>query len=88
MQSFDDELTAFRKYSEVYPDRCILLVDTYNTLRSGIPNAITVAQELEQRGHRLAAIRLDSGDLAYLSKHARNMLDQAGLSYVKITVSN
>jgi nicotinate phosphoribosyltransferase len=88
VQSFDDELTAFRKYAEVYPDRCILLVDTYNTLRSGIPNAITVAKELEQRGHRLTAIRLDSGDLAYLSKHARNMLDQAGLSYVKITVSN
>jgi nicotinate phosphoribosyltransferase len=88
VQSFDDELTAFRKYAEVYPDRCILLVDTYNTLRSGIPNAIIVAKELEQRGHHLMAIRLDSGDLAYLSKHARNMLDQAGLSYVKITVSN
>jgi len=88
VQSFDDELTAFRKYAEVYPDQCVLLVDTYNTLRSGIPNAITVAKELEQRGHRLMAIRLDSGDLAYLSKHARNMLDQAGLSYVKITVSN
>jgi nicotinate phosphoribosyltransferase len=88
VQSFNDELTAFRKYAEVYPDRCILLVDTYNTLRSGVPNAITVAKELEQRGHRLIAIRLDSGDLAYLSKHARNMLDQAGLSYVKITVSN
>ncbi len=88
VQSFSDELTAFRKYAEVYPDRCILLVDTYNTLRSGVPNAITVAKELEQRGHRLVAVRLDSGDLAYLSKHARNMLDQAGLPYVKITVSN
>ncbi|MGA3245766.1 MAG: nicotinate phosphoribosyltransferase [Bacteroidota bacterium] len=88
VQSFSDELTAFRKYAEVYPDVCILLVDTYNTLRSGVPNAITVAKELEQRGHRLMAIRLDSGDLAYLSKHARNMLDQAGLTYVKITVSN
>jgi len=88
VQSFGDELTAFRKYAEVYPDRCILLVDTYNTLRSGVPNAIIVAKELEQRGHRLTAIRLDSGDLAYLSKHARAMLDSAGLSYVKITVSN
>lgn len=88
VQSFSDELTAFRKYAEVYPDHCILLVDTYNTLRSGVPNAIIVAKELEQRGHHLTAIRLDSGDLAYLSKHARNMLDQAGLSYVKITVSN
>jgi nicotinate phosphoribosyltransferase len=88
VQSFNDELTAFRKYAEVYPDRCILLVDTYNTLRSGLPNAIRVGKELEQRGHHLMAIRLDSGDLAYLSKHARNMLDQAGLPYVKITVSN
>lgn len=88
IQSFDDELTAFRKYAEIYPDRCILLVDTYNTLRSGVPNAITVAKELERKGHRLAAIRLDSGDLAYLSKHARQLLDQAGLSYVKIAVSN
>lgn len=88
IQSFGDELTAFRKYAQVYPDRCILLVDTYNTLRSGLPNAIRVAKELENEGHRLWAIRLDSGDLAYLSKHARQMLDEAGLSYVKITVSN
>jgi nicotinate phosphoribosyltransferase len=88
VQSFGDELSAFRKYAEIYPDQCILLVDTYNTLRSGIPNAITVGKELERAGHRLRAIRLDSGDLAYLSKHARHMLDQAGLSYVKIAVSN
>lgn len=88
VQSYGDELTAFRKYAEIYPDRCVLLVDTYNTLRSGLPNAITVAKELEQNGHRLMAIRLDSGDLAYLSKHARAMLDQAGLHYVRITVSN
>ena len=88
VQSFGDELTAFRKYAEIYPDRCVLLVDTYNTLRSGVPNAITVAKELEKSGHRLMAIRLDSGDLAYLSKHARAMLDQAGLHYVRITVSN
>ncbi len=88
VQSFGDELTAFRKYAQIYPDRCILLVDTYNTLRSGLRNAIRVAKELENEGHRLWAIRLDSGDLAYLSKHARQMLDEAGLSYVKITVSN
>ncbi|MBM4159567.1 MAG: nicotinate phosphoribosyltransferase [Ignavibacteria bacterium] len=88
IQSYGDELAAFRKYAEIYPDRSVLLVDTYNTLRSGVPNAITVAKELEQSGNRLIAIRLDSGDLAYLSKHARQMLDQAGLSYVKIAVSN
>ncbi len=88
IQSFDDELTAFRKFSEVYPERCVLLVDTYNTLRSGMPNAITVAKELEKKGHRLLGIRLDSGDLAYLSRHARALLDAAGLPYVKIVTSN
>ncbi len=88
VQSFDDELSAFRKFAEIYPDKCSLLVDTYNTLKSGVPNAIIVAKELEARGHRLLAIRLDSGDLAYLSKHARAMLDEAGLPYIKIVVSN
>ena len=88
IQSFDDELTAFRKFAEIYPDKCILLVDTFNTLRSGIPNAITVAKELESKGHALVGIRLDSGDLAYLSKHARAMLDEAGLHNVKIIASN
>ena len=88
IQSYDSELTAFRKYAEIFPDRCFLLVDTYDTLRSGIPNAITVAKELDARGHRLLGIRLDSGDLAYLSKRARTMLDQAGLQYVKIVASN
>ena len=88
IQSYDDELTSFRKFAEYYPDRCILLVDTYNTLRSGIPNAITVAKELEAKGFRLVAVRLDSGDLAYLSKRTRQMLDDAGLQYVKIVVSN
>jgi nicotinate phosphoribosyltransferase len=88
IQSYDDELTSFRKFAEYYPDRCVLLVDTYNTLRSGIPNAITVAKELETKGYRLAAVRLDSGDLAYLSKKARQLLDDAGLQYVKIVVSN
>jgi len=88
IQTFGDELTAFRKYVEIYPDNAVLLVDTYDTLRSGIPHAITVAHELEQKGHRLAAIRIDSGDMAYLSRRARQMLDQAGLEYVKIIASN
>ncbi len=88
VQTFDDELTAFRKYVEIYPDNAVLLVDTYNTLKSGIPNAITVAKELEQKGFRLRAIRIDSGDMAYLSRKARQMLDEAGLEYVKIISSN
>jgi nicotinate phosphoribosyltransferase len=88
IQSFPDELTAFRKFAEIYPERCTLLVDTYSTLESGLPNAMIVAKELEEKGHRLSGIRLDSGDLAYLSKRARAMLDQEGLHYVKIVVSN
>lgn len=88
VQSYDDELTAFRDFAETHPDNCVLLVDTYNTLQSGIPNAITVARELEQKGKKLIGIRLDSGDLAYLSKTARKMLDDAGLPYVKIAASN
>ncbi len=88
VQSYDDELAAFRDFSEVRPDHCVLLVDTYDTLKSGIPHAITVAKELEQRGHKLSGVRLDSGDLAYLSKQTREMLDNAGLHYVKITASN
>lgn len=88
IQSFEDELTAFRKYAEFYPDSCVLLVDTYDTLKSGIPNAITVARELESKGHRLLGVRLDSGDLSYLSRQTRNQLDQAGLDYVKIVASN
>lgn len=88
VQSYDSELNAFRDFAEARPDHCVLLVDTYDTLRSGVPNAIIVARELEQQSLRLAGIRLDSGDLAYLSKQARNMLDQAGLHYVRITASN
>ena len=88
IQSFGDELEAFRKFAEIYPDNCILLVDTFDTLKSGIPNAIKVAKELEQKGKKLKAIRLDSGDLAYFSKKARKMLDEAGLDYVKIAASN
>lgn len=88
IQSFENELMAFRKYAEYYPDDCILLVDTYDTLGSGVPNAITVAKELEEQGHQLKGIRLDSGDLAYFSRKARRMLDEAGLEYVQIAVSN
>ncbi len=88
IMAFTDELTAFRKYAEVFPDSCILLVDTYDTLRSGIPNAITVALELRQIGHELAGVRIDSGDLAYLSREARRLLDAAGFPEVKIVASN
>ncbi len=88
IQSFEDELSAFRAYANYYPDSSVFLVDTYDTLKSGIPNTITVAKELEQKGHQLKAIRLDSGDLAYLSKNARAQLDAAGLNYVKIAASN
>jgi len=88
IMAFPDELTSFRKYAEVFPDSTILLVDTYDTLRSGLPNAITVARELRQRGHELVGIRIDSGDLAYLSREARRMLDEAGFPGVKIVASN
>lgn len=71
VQSYDDELTAFRDFAEHRPKNCVLLVDTYDTLKSGMPNAITVAKEMEQRGQKLLAIRLDSGDLAYLAKRCR-----------------
>lgn len=88
IQSYDDELSAFRDFAANRPEHCVLLVDTYDTLKSGIPNAITVAKEMEQQSRTLQGIRLDSGDLAYLSKQARKMLDAAGLPYVKITASN
>lgn len=88
VMAFATELEAFRAYAAAFPDHCVLLVDTYDTLRSGIPNAITVANELRANGHELRGIRLDSGDLAYLSKQARWMLDEAGLPQVKIVASN
>ncbi len=88
IQCFDNELEAFRTYSQAHPENTILLVDTFDTLKSGVPNAITIAKELEIKGYKLKAIRLDSGDLAYLSKQARKMLDDAGLDYVKIIASN
>ena len=88
VQSYDDELQAFRDFAAGRPKDCVLLVDTYNTLKSGIPNAITVAKEMEARGERLLAIRLDSGDLSYFAKQSRKLLDEAGLEYVKIAASN
>ncbi|WP_116964437.1 nicotinate phosphoribosyltransferase [Fastidiosibacter lacustris] len=88
IQSYENELEAFRQYAKSFPHNTTLLVDTYNTLKSGIPNAITVAKEMESQGLRLKGIRLDSGDLAYLSKKARHMLDTEDLQYVGITVSN
>ncbi len=89
IQSFDSEYEAFKAYAEIYPNNCTFLVDTYNTLESGIPNAIKVSNEiLKPLGIRPVAIRLDSGDLAYLSKKARKMLDDAGYPDCKICVTN
>lgn len=86
---YRDEFEAFKKYAETYPDATVLLVDTYDVLRSGIPNAIRVAKEvLEPMGKRLKGIRIDSGDLAYLTKKARKLLDKAGLEDCKIIISN
>ncbi len=78
VMNFASEYDAFKAYAEIYPDACLLLVDTYDTLKSGVPNAIKVFDELRLKGHEPKGIRLDSGDLAYLSKKARKMLDDAG----------
>lgn len=88
VQSYDDELEAFRDFANGRPEKCVLLVDTYNTLKSGVPNAITVAKEMQERGEELFAIRLDSGDLSYFAKESRKMLDEAGFNNVKIAASN
>ena len=88
IQSFPSELEAFRSYARSFPDDSILLVDTFDTLQSGVPNAIRIAKELERDGHRLAGIRIDSGDLTFLSQQARRMLDREGLAYVKIVASS
>ena len=90
IMSFPDELTAFRTYAKLYPSACILLVDTYDTLNSGIPNAIKVFREMKEAGIPLTfyGIRLDSGDLAYLSKKAKKMLDEAGFPDATISASN
>lgn len=89
VQLFDDEYTAFKTYAEKYPDSCMLLVDTYNVLKSGIPNAIKVFDEvLKPLGKRPMGIRIDSGDITYITKKARKMLDEAGYEDCKICVSN
>ncbi len=90
IMSFPDEYTAFKTYADMYPDACTLLVDTYDTLKSGVPNAIRVFTELREKGihPKSYGIRLDSGDLAYLSKKARKMLDDAGFEDAVISASN
>ena len=89
IQLFDTEYEAFRVYAEKYPDSCVLLVDTYNVLKSGIPNAIRVFDEvLKPQGFRPKGIRIDSGDITYLTKKCRKMLDDAGYNDCKIVVSN
>ena len=90
IMSFPDEYTAFKTYADMYPDACILLVDTYDTLKSGVPNAIRVFEEMRARDihPKLYGIRLDSGDLAYLSKKARAMLDEAGFTDAVISASS
>ena len=88
VQLFPSELDAFRAYAKCYPDACLLLVDTYNVLKSGIPNAIKVFNELRAEGHEPAGIRIDSGDITYLSRKARKMLDDAGFPNAKICISN
>lgn len=88
VQMFPTELEAFRAYAKVYPDQCFLLIDTYDTLKQGIPNAIQVFKELREQGYEGRGVRIDSGDIAYLSKKARQMLDEAGFPDVTIMASN
>ena len=88
IQSFDSELGAFRAYAQMHPDDSVLLLDTYDTLRQGLPNAVIVGRELEKQGHHLQGVRLDSGDLSYLSKRVRAMLDENGLTHTRVSVSN
>ena len=89
VQMFDSEYEAFKAYADIYPDNCVFLVDTYNVLKSGVPNAIRVAKELEaEKGIRARGIRLDSGDIAYLSIETRKMLDAAGFEDMQIMASN
>ena len=89
VQMFPSEYEAFKKYAELYPQGCTLLVDTYNVIKSGVPNAIRVFDEvLKPRGIRPAGVRIDSGDIAYLSKRTRRLLDEAGYQDVGIVASN
>jgi nicotinate phosphoribosyltransferase len=88
IQSFDSELESFRAYAQMHPDDSVLLLDTYDTLRQGLPNAVIVGRELEKQGHHLQGVRLDSGDLSYLSKRVRAVLDENGLTHTRVSVSN
>ncbi|MGE3608359.1 MAG: nicotinate phosphoribosyltransferase [Bacteriovoracaceae bacterium] len=88
IQSEKNEYLAFKNFSELRPEGCVLLIDTYNTLESGLPNAIRVAKEMERKNHKLFGVRIDSGDLSYLAKECRHQLNLAGLQYVKIIASN
>ena len=89
VQSFDTEYEAFAAYAKTYPNACTVLVDTYSVLKSGVPNAIKVAKEvLEPMGYRMKGVRIDSGDIAYLSRETRKMLDAAGMEDCGIVVSN
>ncbi|MBQ6860848.1 MAG: nicotinate phosphoribosyltransferase [Clostridia bacterium] len=89
VQQADSEYEAFLNFAKSYPNNCVLLIDTYDTLRTGVPNAIRVAKEyLIPNGYRLKGVRIDSGDLAYLSKEAKKMFDEAGMSDVQICLSN
>jgi len=88
VESFPNELEAFRAYARVYPQACLLLADTYDTLRSGVPNAIRAGGEMREKGHEFTGIRLDSGDLAYLSREARKMMNKAGFPDTSIVASS
>lgn len=88
VQKFDSELESFRAYADVYPDKCLLLVDTYDVLKSGVPNAIKVFDELKTKGHKPIGIRIDSGDLQYLSVEAKRLFEEAGYTDLTYTASN
>lgn len=88
VQKFDSELESFRAYADVYPDKCLLLVDTYDVLNSGVPNAIKVFDELRAKGHEPMGIRIDSGDLQYLSIEAKKLFEKAGYTNLSYTASN
>ena len=88
IQKFDTELEAFQAYADVYPDNCLLLVDTYDVLKSGVPNAIKVFDNLKSKGHKPVGIRIDSGDLQYLSVEAQKLFEEAGYKDLTITASN
>lgn len=88
VQKFDSELESFRAYADVYPDKCLLLVDTYDVLKSGVPNAIKVFDELKAKGHKPMGIRIDSGDLQYLSVEAKKLFEEAGYTDLTYTASN